>query len=481
MRNIDPAIQRLVPVRTPIAILGVPIDNVTAAETVERIEQMVASRQPHYLVTANVDFLVRAQTDVELQRVLADADLVLCDGTPLVWASRLLGNPLPERVAGSDLAPVLLKVAAEKGYRVFFLGATPDSLDEAVLRVTRDHPSLMLAGSYSPPFDDLLRMDHAEIKRRVREAQPDILFVAFGCPKAEKWMAMHYRDLAVPVVVGVGATIDFLAGRVKRAPVWMRQAGLEWLFRAACEPRRLARRYIKDLWVFAWKIAVQMSMLQLLPLLSRRKRGTTPGRWWDSTRAVGRHCIVDLSGLPSIDSSDVGLVLTLRKKLHAAGRHFVLASVRPRVRRALAVMGLQNHIAVAENILDAERIIQSRTDEQSAAVTGHLPGGARELAWRGEITAANASQVWNHTRVLLEGAARPGHVAVDLTQARFIDSCGLAMMVRLQQWAWRQGTQLVFTGASPAVRNVLRMATLDQLLLEKPELTGLMALAVSVP
>src|SRR3954447_12256284 len=119
----------------PIAILGVPFDNVTTVEAIEAIERMVASREPHYLITANVDFLVQAREDVELRRIFFDAHLVLCDGTPLLWASRLLGNPLRERVAGSDLVPLLIEQAAKRKYRVFFLGATPESAAAAVARM----------------------------------------------------------------------------------------------------------------------------------------------------------------------------------------------------------------------------------------------------------------------------------------------------------------------------------------------------------
>src|SRR6266540_3358692 len=119
------------PPKPPVALLGVAFDHVTLPATLKRIQEMVASRQPHHLVTANVDFLVQSQRDVELQRILNDADLVLCDGTPLVWASRLLGNPLPQRVAGSDLVPWLIRVAAKKRYRLFFLGATPESNAQA--------------------------------------------------------------------------------------------------------------------------------------------------------------------------------------------------------------------------------------------------------------------------------------------------------------------------------------------------------------
>jgi N-acetylglucosaminyldiphosphoundecaprenol N-acetyl-beta-D-mannosaminyltransferase len=474
MTKLDTKIQRLVPTQPPIAMLGVPFDNVTTAEAVAAIEHMVASRRPHYLVTANVDFLVQAQSDVELRRILMEAHLVLCDGTPLVWASRLLGNRLPERVAGSDLVPVLLKVAAEKQYRVFLLGATPDSVEEAVAHLKRDHPTLPLAGYYSPPFSGLLAMDHEEIKRRVREARPDLLFVAFGCPKAEKWMAMHYRDLGVPVVAGVGATIDFLAGRVKRAPLWMQQAGLEWMFRMACEPRRLFRRYMKDLLVFGWRIAAQWSLLQWLPHLSRWRSKWLAGPWWEATRSVGRHCVVDLTGIRFFDSTDVGVLLTLQKRLHADGRQCVLASVSRGVQSALALMGLKDQFDIVPDLAAAERVIAERTSEESARVTPGATDGAGGLSWQGEITAANAGEVWDHTREWLAGEGKPSPVAIDLTRARFIDSSGLTTMLRLQQWAWRQGTKIVFTGLQPSARDVVaRMAKLDQLLLEKPELYGL--------
>ncbi|MEO7676063.1 MAG: WecB/TagA/CpsF family glycosyltransferase, partial [Verrucomicrobiota bacterium] len=204
----------------PIAILGIPFDNVTTAQTVAAIEDMVASRKPHYLVTANVDFLVQARQDVELRRILLDAHLVLCDGTPLVWASRLLGNPLPERVAGSDLVPLLIKLAEKKNYRIFFLGGSLDAAETATANVQKEHPQLAVAGHYSPKFASLLDMDHEEIRRQISEAKPDLLFVSFGCPKQEKWISMHYRSLGVPVCVGVGATIDFIAGKIKRAPKW---------------------------------------------------------------------------------------------------------------------------------------------------------------------------------------------------------------------------------------------------------------------
>ena len=235
--------------RERVAILGVPFDRIGLGEAVAAIEAMAASGRPHYVVTPNADFLAQARTDNELRCVLANADLSLCDGTPLVWASRLLGSPLPERVAGSDLVPALLETAARKGLRVYFLGASEEASAEAALRVQQQHATLVIAGRYSPPFRELTAQDNDEIKRKIREARPDLVLVAFGCPKAEKWIAQNYRELGAPVMIGVGATIDFLAGRVRRAPRWMGRVGVEWLFRLAQEPRRLWRRYTREFWV----------------------------------------------------------------------------------------------------------------------------------------------------------------------------------------------------------------------------------------
>src|SRR5258708_2338267 len=176
----------------PVNLLGVAFDNVTLVETLERIEEMIASGKPHYVATPNVDFVVRARRDPRFRRVLLGAHLILCDGTPLIWASRIFGNPLPERVAGSDLIPQLVKLSAEKNYRLFFLGTTPEAGKQAAKNVRRQFPGIFVE-NYSPPFRPLNEMDNAEIARRIRAAQPDILLVAFGSPKAEKWMEANYR------------------------------------------------------------------------------------------------------------------------------------------------------------------------------------------------------------------------------------------------------------------------------------------------
>jgi N-acetylglucosaminyldiphosphoundecaprenol N-acetyl-beta-D-mannosaminyltransferase len=470
----------------PIAILGVPFDNVTTAETIDLISRMVVSRQPHYLVTANVDFLVQAQEDVELRRILFDAHLVLCDGTPLVWASRLLGNPLPERVAGADLVPLLLRTAAEKGFRIFFLGATEESATRAVTNVKQLHPNIVIAGHYSPPFNKLLEMDHDEISRRILEAKPDLLFVSFGCPKQEKWIAMHYRALGVPVSAGVGATIDFLAGSVKRAPVLMQRTGTEWIFRLGQEPRRLLKRYIKDIWVFGGKIFAQWWQLQFRskkvehPQISAPVKAEENWQWIklperldlaavrddallvDQVLADGRHCLLEMGNVQFIDSTGVGLLIRLQKKIRATGRQLVLLSPSPMVQRALALMHLQNFFAVASDFSAAQQLIETRTREQTSAVTLHNPS---PLLWQGEITAANAKEVWKTTASHLTEPNRR-ELVIDLTEVRFMDSTGVGLMVRAKKLAQRERVNLIFAHLQPAVQNVIQLARLEEFLLE---------------
>lgn len=476
---------------TPIAMLGVPFDKVTTSESLDLIGQMIASGRPHYAATANVDFVVQALGDVELRRILADADLVLCDGMPLVWASRFLGNALPERVAGSDLVPLLLAEAERRGWRVFFLGGTNESMARAAGNVQARHPKLELVGAYSPPFQALMEMDPDEIVQRVRAARPDILLVAFGCPKQEKWISMQFRRAGVPVSIGVGATIDFLAGSVRRAPLWMQRTGLEWIFRLLQEPRRLFRRYVTDLWVFGRAILLQAWQLRGLrrqarrtgQILSRPKHceGCEEVRFaeridaafvgehaalWARLAAGKDHLLFDVSQVGFIDSTGVGLLVRLQKQLRAGGRHLVLVAPTKPVSRALALMRLTEFFPTAANLHEARTLIEDRLDEQNVVATPHRAGGPRPLAWHGDIIAANEEAVWSTTRTHLEHVGGPGvEVNIDLAGVRFIDSTGVRLMLRVRKEARLRGIRLKFSDPQPAVRNVLRILRMENLLL----------------
>jgi N-acetylglucosaminyldiphosphoundecaprenol N-acetyl-beta-D-mannosaminyltransferase len=229
-----------------VALLGVGIDDLTMTETLALIEKYIAEGTYHQIATANVDFLCRAAGDEELNDILRSCALTLADGMPLIWASKLLGSPLRERVAGADLVVRLLQVSEQKGYRIFMLGASPESSLAAYNAIKRLYPKAVVCGRLSPALAALDEMDHESILASIEEAQPDILLTAFGNPKQEKWLAMHKDRLHVPVCIGVGASLDFLSGKQSRAPRWMQRTGTEWMYRLGSHPRRLAGRYWTD-------------------------------------------------------------------------------------------------------------------------------------------------------------------------------------------------------------------------------------------
>jgi len=475
----------------PIVMLGVPFDRVTSVDSLRIIGQMIASGRPHYAATANVDFAVQALKDVELHRILADADLVLCDGMPLVWASRFLGNPLPERVTGSDLVPLLLAEAELKGWRVFFLGGTDASVATAAERVRMRHPKLELVGAYSPPFKPLLEMDHEDIVRRVREARPDILLVAFGCPKQEKWISMQLRHTGVPLSIGVGATIDFLAGSVRRAPLWMQRTGLEWVFRMLQEPNRLFRRYCTDLWVFGWAILLQWwqlrgirsqakhanqvvsresrsGMYELVRFAERIDAATVSEHkdLWPRLAASTTHVLLDLSGVQFIDSTGVGLLVRLQKKFRADRRQLVLVAPTKSVLRALALMRFAELFPIAADLTAARELVHDRLSELNVVATLNLSGPQEPLAWQGDITAISEDVVWQMTKVYLDfSRGRDAKMNVNLAGVRFIDSTGVRLMVRVRKEAKQRGIQLKFTEPQLAVRNVLSILRMENYLL----------------
>jgi N-acetylglucosaminyldiphosphoundecaprenol N-acetyl-beta-D-mannosaminyltransferase len=174
------------------------------------------------------------------------AESIVADGAPLVWASRRLGTPLPERVAGSDLIFLLCEEAARQGFRVFLLGENEGVAEEAARRLAEKYPGLQIVGTECQPFRELTPEEEEALLDRIRLARPDLLFVAFGQPKGERWIIRHFERLGVHVSVQVGASLDFAAGRVRRAPRWMQKTGLAWAFRMSLEPRRLFGRYASN-------------------------------------------------------------------------------------------------------------------------------------------------------------------------------------------------------------------------------------------
>ncbi|HUI06843.1 MAG TPA: WecB/TagA/CpsF family glycosyltransferase [Verrucomicrobiae bacterium] len=226
-----------------VMLFGVPIDNLTLSETLDRIEEMIRNGATHQHVVVNVDKIVKLQTDPELRKAVLSCDLISADGQPIIWASRILQQPIKERVTGVDLFGSLVERCAQRGHRLFFLGARQEVVERVVNILQVKHPSLQIAGwrnGYWQPDEE------RDVVDAIRRARPEILFVAMSSPKKELFLATWKQELSVPFVMGVGGTFDVVAGRVKRAPRWMQKWGLEWLFRLAQEPRRMWRRYLVE-------------------------------------------------------------------------------------------------------------------------------------------------------------------------------------------------------------------------------------------
>ena len=246
-----------------VKLFGIPVAKVTEAEAVERIVELAKKRaydnkRAAIVATLNVDFVANAVSgkpfggNDELWGYLKGADLVTADGMPIVLLSRLVRNPLPERVTGADLVPVICRRFAEEGLSVYVLGGDREAVESAFEKL----PAVKVAGI--DPAVVNLDEEQPDIVARINAARPDLLFVALGNPKQELWMGRNAARVEVPVMMGVGGTFNFIAGCVKRAPRWMQRCGMEWIHRILQEPRRLWRRYAYGLVKFSWLAILQL-------------------------------------------------------------------------------------------------------------------------------------------------------------------------------------------------------------------------------
>ena len=221
-----------------VEILGVNVNSLTMAQAVEAVQQFIAEKKVALVATANAEMLMRSTQDEELKDILNQADLVVPDGAGTVWAAGHLGEPMPERVAGFDLAQELMREAPARGDRIYFFGSAPGVADKAKAKAEELYPGIQVVGTRNGFFTEA---DEPGIIAEIKAARPDILLAALGVPKQEKWLKKHMQELQVPVSIGVGGTLDVLAGVMEWAPLWMQKAKLEWLFRGLKQPSRAGR------------------------------------------------------------------------------------------------------------------------------------------------------------------------------------------------------------------------------------------------
>lgn len=240
-----------------VNVLGVGISAVDMAGALAVIDRWIVRRAPHYVCVTSVHGVMESQRDDELRRIHNAAGLVTPDGMPLVWLGRATGHRTMDRVYGPDLLLALCEHSIARGYRHYFYGGTTPIVERLVDRLCARLPGLQVAGWHAPPFRALTPAEDAADARRIAESCADVVWVGLGAPKQERWMAAHVGRVGAPVLLGVGAAFDFLSGAKRQAPRWMQRSGLEWAFRMATEPRRLAGRYLRSHPAFVWHAAGQ--------------------------------------------------------------------------------------------------------------------------------------------------------------------------------------------------------------------------------
>jgi N-acetylglucosaminyldiphosphoundecaprenol N-acetyl-beta-D-mannosaminyltransferase len=236
-------------------LFGVPINAMTMERVLSLVDETIESRGRLLIGVVNAAKLVNMRTDEALRRAVLSADVVFADGTAVVWASRILGKRLPERIAGIDLMHEMLRRGDERNYRVYCLGASDETLQRAVRRIEFDYPGVVICGMHNGYFGP---EEERDVVADIRASQPDILFVAMSPPKKEIFLARRSAELGVPVCHGVGGAFDILAGTVQRAPRSWQRLGLEWLYRVKQEPRRLWRRYLVTNTLFAGMVLAEL-------------------------------------------------------------------------------------------------------------------------------------------------------------------------------------------------------------------------------
>jgi N-acetylglucosaminyldiphosphoundecaprenol N-acetyl-beta-D-mannosaminyltransferase len=381
-----------------LTILGVPIDNVSMDETLEAIDGFVRQRSFHQIATANVDFLVNAIENPTYREVLSRCDLVIPDGMPIVLASRLLGSPLTERVAGSDLVPLL----AKRKYKIFLLGAKPEVSLAAAKKF--EEMGSQVVGRLSPPLLPLEQFDNDAILSEIEKADPDILLVALGSPKQELWIHQNRSRLKVPVAIGVGGSLDFLTGAVSRAPGWMQKASLEWVYRIWMEPKRLALRYLKGaIWMaryfpgqFACSLARRGSWggLQIavdsvgsvnIVSLSGNMSGPKLAEL-EKAAAVDGALVLDVSNVSYLGADGLRTLGRLFREAANRGTQLWLAGARPALERMLKASRCEGLVRAVPSVFAAIRQASGGRLQMSlelgngwavCRMRGEIPPGAR--------------------------------------------------------------------------------------------------------
>lgn len=468
-----------------VVLLGLPFHDLTLEETLDWCRTRMHGHDPGYAVTANVDFTTQAYEDADLKKIVFFADRVVCDGMPLVWLSRVFGRPLRERVAGSDMVPRLLEICAEENLGVYFFGSDMGTLKEAKVIVEQRFPGLRVAGMDSPPVGAVIDWDNEALCRQMRASGASLLLVCLGCPKQERWIFAHHRETGIPLSIGVGASLDFIAGKQKRAPVWMRKTGLEWFWRMSSNPSRLVSRYGKDL-LFLTKAAIgqawaQRRRVDIADTSAVRAHGAAPGIQVERIIWSGELQKSDLSGAPLpagtdlpllldasqvtfMDSSGLGRLAGVVRNCRAVGRHLVVAAPSRAFRDTVASAKMESLFPIASDEPDAMKTLASLANRSTPRDI--VAEGARWLAFEGSLDALQHDQMASALDESIAKMDSGESLVIDLRAVDFIDSRAVGGLVRALKLVSAKGGRMFLHGAGASVREIISLLRLDKLLPE---------------
>lgn len=448
---------------------------------IQTADEFIQSKKPHYVVTANLNYLALSLKDPEFRDIILTADRITADGMPVIWASKLLGCPLKERVTGSDMGPELAKLAAEKGYSIFLLGGEPEVAKNAVKNLTQKYPKLRIAGYYSPPFNPLLEMNEEEIFRIIKDAKPDILLVSLAGGKTEKWIRMNYVRLNIPFAIGVGATIDFIAGKVSRAPKWMQRHGLEWLYRLVNEPKRLFKRYAGDGLAFGFHFFKQywyhVTHKKSVPLSLNRKEnaadsveifkisGTIESEGINkiegdilSIADKNKSVILDLSGVSFIDSKGIGFLIGLKKRIEEKMLILALAGLMQNISKILRTLKLYEHFRIFDDEKKASEYIVANALQGVQVAVRENEHESVKLSISGRINSQTRERLEPKLFALIDGKTDLKEFRLDFSEVEFLDSSGLSMLIKVYKHLLKRNVKFFIENTSPFVQKILTVS-----------------------
>jgi len=453
--------------------LGLPFHRVTEGEALADCEAALDSKNPHHFTTANADFVARAWNSPELRRILLHSDRNFCDGQPIVWMSKLFGMPIPARVAGSDLTPRLLELSARRGYRVFFFGSDPATRATLEHELPLLYPGLQIVGSAAPPYGDIDSWDNRAYVNQIRESKADLLLVCLGFPKQDVWIHRYLEQIGtVALAIGVGASLDFIAGKQTRAPRWMRRTGLEWSWRLLTDPKRLAKRYAHDLIGL-----VRIGSLQMRRYLARplRNRGDSralsgsilrnchivrPGSGNDVASELGGRpvssAVMDLSSTLRIDASIMSEIVTFLRVCRKKSVEAALFNAPPQLEQHCRELGLDPFLCFFRQplVLEAWAELSDPLSYNSAIAIkapASLDHDQTDADFATDLRELLAFARWDHRRALLDLS-----LVEQLSTITAVRLCRHAEAIK-----FGRGLQGVLSSASPLVADVFEMLGLE--------------------